>query len=274
MHQLIKASIDLAYSHGYIDRLQRDVYRVPEPELRALDPDVVTEITRAHGKKDGVALLNALLALDKFPIDDVYVGPLRIGGPEIVNKNPETTKRITKRLLSMRVEELIALCRQPKAGNRQLGEAFHNWFSGLGYPKLPENSFRNVEEFSDVATGEVHNTLMLAGSRKQFKDFANKYLDCGVDKELDLLFKVKGEYVIGEAKYVSAFGGNQDAHIEEALDFIHSSRGDAIRIAVLDGVVWYDTKNKISKRVRRTESIAMSALLLPNFIENLANPVS
>jgi len=35
-----------------------------------------------------------------------------------------------------------------------------------------------------------------------------------------------------------------------------------------------DTKNKISKRVRRTESIAMSALLLPNFIENLANPVS
>ena len=89
-----------------------------------------------------------------------------------------------------------------------------------------------------------------------------------------MLFKVKGEYVIGEAKYVSAFGGNQDAHIEEALDFIHSSRGDAIRIAVLDGVVWYDTKNKISKRVRRTESIAMSALLLPNFIENLANPVS
>lgn len=270
MHRLIEKSIELTYSPGYIDRLQREVYGVPEPELRTIDPGIITKITEAHGRKDGNGLLNSLLRLDKFPVDDVYLGILRKGGPEFVEKNPETTGRITDRLLSMPVEDLIRLCRKPKEGNRQLGEAFHNWVMELGFPKLNREEFRRMDRHTDIH-GVEHEVLSLNGSRKDFKDFANRYLDCGVDKELDLLLKVGGNYIIGEAKYVSSFGGNQNAHIAEALDFIHSSRGDATRVAILDGVVWLDTGNVISRRIRKTESIAMSALLLPGYVMDLLN---
>ena len=273
MHQLVKASIDLAYSHGYIDRLQRDVYKIPDLTPRKLSSHSITEIVQAFENKDSEKLLQTLLKLDKFPVDDVYLGVLRHGGKEFIDSNPHVVKRITDWLFSMRQEELIALCRQPVVSNRRMGESFHKWFKRLGFPEVPKETFWNLEDFSDV-DGKNHNVILLKGSRKEYKKFANEYLDCGVEKELDLLLKVNGQYIIGEAKYVSSFGGNQTGSIKEALDFINSQQGDATRIAVLDGVVWLDTQNKMSKWIRRTESIAMSALLLLNFIENLANPVS
>ena len=209
-----------------------------------------------------------MFKLEKFPIDDIYLGSLRIGGNEIIKKNKETVRRITDYVLSMKIEELIALLRQPVVANRRLGEAFHRYFVSMGYPILAENEFKTLNVYRDSTTHKRHKVLMMKGSMGKFKEFANDNLDCGVDKQLDVLLKVNGSYVIGEAKFVTNFGGHQNEEVKEALDFVNSSRGSATRIAILDGAIWYNTGNRMSQRVQNTENIVMSVLLFPDFIKN------
>ncbi len=86
---------------------------------------------------------------------------------------------------------------------------------------------------------------------------------------LDLVMKVNDTKVIGEAKYLGTSGGKQNTAFEEALQLIHSTDGNATRIALLDGFMWLDGGQKMQRKIRLVESIAMSALLLPEFIESL-----
>jgi len=266
MNPWIRASINLANNEGYLDSLL-SIYDVSAVRQRHVSSQRINEIVNAHTNHDSHSLVEVLLQLDKFPVDDIYVGFLRSENSAIV-KNPNTVERIAKRLLDMPVEDVIKLCRQPKVDNRRMGELFHNWFTNLAYPKLEEDSFANLTEITDMQ-GKKHSILMLDGTRRDFRDFVNRELGCGLEKELDILVKVKGEYIIGEAKYFSGFGGHQNDQFEDALSFLLNVQGDAARIAVLDGVVWLDTKNKMCLKVRRLESIAMSALLLPRFLEEV-----
>lgn len=266
MNPWIRESINLANDEGYLDNLL-SIYDVSAVRQRQVSAQRIRDIVNAHTRQDSHGLVEVLLKLDKFPVDDIYVGFLRKDKSSIM-RNPKTVERIAERLLTMPVDDVIKLCRQPKVDNRRMGELFHNWFTNLGYPKLDEDSFANLTETIDML-GKKHSILMLDGTRKDFRDFVNRVLGCGLEKELDILVKVKGEYIIGEAKYFSSFGGHQTDQFEDALSFLLNVQGEAARIAVLDGVVWLDTKNKMCLKVRRLESIAMSALLLPRFLEEV-----
>ena len=52
------------------------------------------------------------------------------------------------------------------------------------------------------------------------------------------------------------------------MQFIQTVHGDATRIAIMDRVVWLDTGNRMNVEIRRCESIAMSSLLLEDFLES------
>jgi len=266
MNPWIRESIDLANDDGYLDNLL-SIYDVSAVRQRQVPPQRIREIVNAHTNEDSQELIEVLLKLAKFPVDDIYVGFLR-REESAIEKNPNTVERIARRLLTMPVDDVIKLCRQPKVDNRRMGELFHNWLTSLGYPKLEEDSFANLTETTDMQ-GKTHSILMLDGTRRDFRDFVNRELGCGLEKELDILVKVKGEYIIGEAKYFSGFGGHQNDQFEDALSFLLNVQGEAARVAVLDGVVWLDTRNKMCLKVRRLESIAMSALLLPRFLEEV-----
>lgn len=244
------------------------IYDVSAVAPRQVVASRITDIVSAHEKKDHYKLVTTLLQLDKFPIDDIYVGFMRQykDAPKL---NRKTVERISKRLLAMPVEDVIKLCRQPMVDNRRMGELFHNWLLKLPYPKLDEDSFLKLEAQADLK-GKKSSVLMLDGSRKDFRDFANRHLGCGLEKELDILFKVKGQYIIGEAKFFSGFGGHQNDQFLDAVDnFLLKTQGNATRIAVLDGVVWLDGQNKMCLKIRRQESLAMSALLLQDFITSI-----
>lgn len=266
MHPLVKKSIELASQEGYLDKLH-SVYDVSIVAQRNIVNDTISKIVDAYIKKDAAKLVEVLLELDKFPVDDIYVGFLR-HDRSAIKRNPKTVKRMAERLFSMPVEDVIKLCRQPIVDNRRMGELFHKWLTNLGYPKLSEDEFSSFNAFTDLEEHE-QRILMLKGSRKDYRDFVNNHLGCGLEKELDILVKVNGQYIIGEAKYFSNYGGNQDRQFDDATKFLHSTQGDATRIAVLDGVVWLDTQNKMCKKIRRLENIAMSVLLLPNFLEEI-----
>jgi hypothetical protein len=85
-------------------------------------------------------------------------------------------------------------------------------------------------------------------------------------------------YVIGEAKFLTDEGGHQNAQLKDALHLITSSAfqnngsNNVIRVAILDGVCWINSKNtkmQIDIRGLNDNEIAISALLLDEFFHSL-----
>lgn len=128
----------------------------------------------------------------------------------------------------------------------------------IGYPILTVDNFETYDKIA-----------FLEGSDAQLKDFSNTVLDCDLDKGPDFLAKVGKRYVIGEAKFLTDYGGHQNAQFEDALRLLRGKKGDAIRIAVLDGVVWIKDSTKMYRTVCQLEEVALTALLLKDFLEDI-----
>jgi len=105
------------------------------------------------------------------------------------------------------------------------------------------------------------------------KNYANRALYCNLSKGLDLVAKVctgygnRPFYVIGEAKFITDFGGGQSAQFEDTLRLLRGEEGHATRIAILDGVVWIKDGAKMYKAVCQLHKVALTALLLKDFLE-------
>ncbi len=77
---------------------------------------------------------------------------------------------------------------------------------------------------------------------------------------MDFVAKCGGLYVIGEAKFFGAYGGNQNNQLRDAMGLVESQASlssDARAIAVLDGVVWIPNKGFMYKTVSSTEHDVM-----------------
>jgi len=256
MNEWIKRSIELANSERYLDKLSK-VYPVT-PELeRAIPNEIKLQIKKAFDAKDRPGLIKILLKLDKFPIKDPYVAFLR-KREQFLTYNPRTVDRIAERLFSTSFDEIIKGCEEPKEFNRQIGTLFKGWLPKLGYPLLSESKF-------DACKG----IAFLKGSDNELMDYANRELGCNLDKGPDLLAKAGNSYIIGEAKFLTDYGGHQNAQFEDALRLLKGKKGKAIKIAILDGVVWIEGRAKMYRKVCRLNKIALSALLLNEFLESL-----
>ena len=75
--------------------------------------------------------------------------------------------------------------------------------------------------------------------------------------------------MIGEAKFLTDYGGHQNAQFEDALRLLRGKKGDAVRIAVLDGVVWIKDSTKMYRSICELPKVALTALLLKDFLESV-----
>lgn len=91
------------------------------------------------------------------------------------------------------------------------------------------------------------------------------------NKGLDFVGRFSGKYVIGEAKFLSDFGGHQDAQLEDAILTLIEPNVNAVKIAILDGVCWLKSQNKMYKTITEEhgEENVMSALVLRDFLYTL-----
>jgi len=255
MNYWVKNSIDLASKPGYLDNIY-NVYPMEVGDIRQFPKELRNKIKLACEAGDKLDLIKLLLNnLDLFPIKDSYIAFLR-RNKGALDINPGTVERIGGRLLNMGFNEIIKASSQPKETNRQIGPLFHRWIPKLGYPVLSEQDFLNHK-----------GVAFLEGSDTYLKDFSNKYLKTKLKKGLDLLLKVKSKYIIGEAKFLTDFGGHQNAQFNDAINLLHGKGGNAVRIAVLDGVLWIKGNNKMHNYIKKEKGAAMSALLLENFIK-------
>lgn len=256
MNKWIKKSIEIANAPGYLDGLNKIYVMNMNPE-RPLDADIERSIRKAFKSRNTKTLIKLLLKADIFPVKDSYIGFIR-AKEKAIDQNPETVERIGKRLYGLGLEKLIQEATRPKETNRQLGSAFRSWLPSLGYPILDEDKFTKAK-----------GVAFLAGSDKALKDYAAKHLGCRLSKGIDALFKKANTYVIGEAKFLTTPGGEQDRGFDDASKFIKSKSGKAKRIALIDGYIWLKRNKGLYNKIIKSNLDIFSALLLKEFIEAL-----
>ncbi len=102
-------------------------------------------------------------------------------------------------------------------------------------------------------------------------DFATEQLGYHREKGLDFVARFNGKYVIGEAKFLTDFGGHQNVQYNDAIATITTPNVNAVKVAILDGVLYIKGN---SKMYRETTALygklnIMSALVLREFLYQL-----
>lgn len=79
------------------------------------------------------------------------------------------------------------------------------------------------------------------------------------------------KYIIGEAKFLTDFGGHQNAQFNDAINTIETPNIKAIKVAILDGVLYIESNNKMRKLLDTTyrnyhnyERVSATRIFIPN----------
>ncbi len=255
VNQWTKKSIEIGNSDGYLDDLH-EVYPVSLKDEREIPKGIKKEIKKAYKKSNELKLFKKLLELDKFPIKDPYVAYFRKREDKIEG-NPETIERITDRLFDKDLDRVLKGSKKPKEFNRRIGPLFEKWIRSLDYPFLSKDEFLDYEGIG-----------FLDLSEERRKRFCNQELGLNVDKGVDLLAKANGNYIIGEGKFLTDYGGHQNSQLEDALARVREGKDNIYRIAILDGVVWIKKDVKMFRKVCNADGVVLSALLLEDFLNS------
>ena len=250
-------SIEYANQRSYLDDLFQVYPTIPEG-IRDVDELLWTNVEKAFKKKDNLLLVSELLKLDLFPIKDSYIAYLK-RDKSALDRNPKTTNRIAGRIYEMGIDKVYERCSEPKETNRQIGPMFKRWLQNKSLGLKPVK----LEDFLSNKKDAI-----LDASDKEMMDFANASLNYKHNKGLDFVGRFNDKYVIGEAKFLTDFGGHQNAQFNDAIGTIESKNVKAIKIAILDGVLYIKGNNKMFKAItgKYKNHNIMSALVLREFL--------
>lgn len=260
MNYWTELSIEYANQRSYLDNLFHVYPTIPEG-IRELNTDRWESIETAYKQQDNETLLKELLKLDLFPIKDSYIAYLKRDASSIV-RNPKTINRICGRLYEMGLDKIFERCSEPKETNRQIGPFFRRWTNSKALGIQPVS----LEEFKNS-----NDDAILNGSDKQLMDFASNELNYKHPKGLDFIGRFNSKYVIGEAKFLTDFGGHQNAQFNDAISTVESKDVKAIKIAILDGYSYNSNYKKMYKEYAKSHKgfNTMSVLVLREFLYQL-----
>ena len=260
MHKFLAQSIEYANQRSYLDDLFR-VYPTIPNGIREVNNEIWNEVERSFYAHDNRALIESLLKMDLFPVKDSYVAYLK-NDKKAIDRNPRTINRICGMLYALGINGIYDRSTQPKETNRQMGPKFKEWVKTgeLGLYPVGINEFTATD-----------NDAILDASDSAMMQFAKERLNYTHEKGLDLIARFNGKYVIGEAKFLTDYGGHQNAQFNDAIATITTKDIKAITIAVLDGVLYIPGNNKMYRLI--TEKYCnlniMSALVLRDFLYSL-----
>ncbi len=259
MNYWARLSIEFANQRNYLDKLFSVYPTIPEG-IRAIDETLWDQVEQSFNERNNIDLLKVLLKLDLFPIKDSYVAYLKRDESSI-ERNPNTVDRLCGRLYEMGLGGIYEKCTEPKETNRQIGPLFRRWLNRgvLGVTPTPLKQFLSTND-----------NAVLDASDAQMMLFAREQLNYNHDKGLDFVARFNGKYVIGEAKFLTDFGGHQNAQFNDAINTVKTDV-NAVTIAILDGILYIVNKNKMYRSI--TEELddynIMSSLVLREFLYQL-----
>lgn len=266
MNYWTSISVEYASQKNYLDDLFK-VYPMSANLRRELSTNKVDSLRNQFEARNNIELIKILLDLEIFPLKDSYVAYLKRDKSSIL-RNPNTMDRLAGNLYEMGFDTIIEKSTEPKETNRQIGPLFKRWISSS---TIGARVIDNIEEFLDFKGNALLNT-----SDKIMSDFCNNYLGYNHDKGIDFIARFNDKYVIGEAKFLSDFGGHQNAQFNDALATINTDlknpklQNEVIKIAILDGVLFIKGRNKMYKFLEdNPDKIIISALVLREFLFSL-----
>jgi hypothetical protein len=260
MNPWTEKSIEIANKQNYLDKLL-DVYPMNPEGPRELDPKKWSRVEQYYNDANLPELVETLLGFDLFPIKDSYIAYLK-RDKGALERNAETVNRRGKSLISMGLPKIKEKCSEPKETNRQIGPMFRNWVNRGG---LSVDRTSDIERFKSTK-----EDLLLDLGDEGLMNFANENLNYNGEKGLDLIAKFGGEFVVAEAKFLTDFGGHQNAQFNDAITLVKNKQVKATKVAVLDGVPYIEGSNKMSLAVRSNkDQNIMSVLVLKDFLHQL-----
>lgn len=258
-------SIELASQRNYLDLLYK-VYPMSVNLRREIDQKTQGEIKNYLANQDKKNLLLTLLEQEVFPIKDSYVAYLK-RDKSAIDRNPNTVDRLFGMLLEMGFDEIIDKATVPKETNRQIGPLFKRW---INTGSLGAEVTDNPERFLNSNSNIIFNTGDLAMS-----NFATDHLGYNHDKGLDFIAKFNGKYILAETKFLTDFGGHQNAQFNDAISTMKSRTRDCGRgvkiISILDGVLYINGNHKMMKSLLSFDDsdVVISSVLLRDYLYQL-----
>lgn len=260
MNHWSKLSIEYANQRSYLDDLFQVYPTIPEG-IRNINDEIWDDVEKAFNRKNNNTLIEGLLKLNLFPIKDSYIAYLK-RDKSAIERNPRTINRICGRLYEMGLDKIFERCSEPKETNRQIGPMFREWLrkKSLGIAPVDLAQFKANK-----------NDAILDASDKVMMDFARDELGYTHNKGLDFVARFNGKCILGEAKFLTDFGGHQNAQFNDAISTIKAKGVSAIKVAILDGVLYIQGNNKMYKAVTKAYKNynIMSALVLREFLYQL-----
>lgn len=268
-------SLILANNHDYLDRLY-SVYPVNSNIRRNLSQEVINNLTSMFSPTPNFSrgdLLKLLLEQEVFPIKDSYVAYLR-RDRSAIERNPNTVTRIENTIVNMGLADVLREITRPIEANRQMGQLFKNWINSpyFGFEKT-----NDVDYFL-----RTDSLLVFIGNDSSMAQLAKDFFGYKKNKGIDFIAKKGINVAIGEAKFLTDFGGHQNAQFNDAnnilsIDAFMPSDYRVFPIAILDGVLYIQntirgmaSNNKMASFISSsTNELIMSALLLSNFTATL-----
>ncbi|MGI5825534.1 MAG: restriction endonuclease [Bacillota bacterium] len=266
MNWWTQQSVAFARQRNYLDELYK-VYPITPNLRRELSDKKIVCIKESFDRRDNVALVSALLDLELFPLKDSYVAYLKRDRTSI-ERNPETVNRLAGNLYQMGFDMIVERCTEPKETNRQIGPMFKRW---VDKGTLGAVVFKDARDFLKCDYNCILNV-----SDGEMKRFAQEYLGYSRNKGLDFVAKFNRKYVIAEAKFLTDFGGHQNAQFADAVSTMQTSfthkkvDNEVVPIAVMDGVLYIRGNNKMFRYLKENpDKVIVSALLLREFLYSL-----
>jgi len=229
MNYWTELSIEYANQKSYLDDLFQVYPTIPEG-IREIKQENWNKIEQAFNSQNNDELIKELLLTKNFPIKDSYIPFLR-KNKNSVDLNPKTINRLCGRLYEIGLEKIYKECTKPPETNTQIGPHFKRWLNkkSLGIQPVDLETFTNSNK-----------DAILNGSDKELMDFASENLNYKHSKGLDFVARFNKKYVIGEAKFLTDFGGHQNAQFNDAIATMQSKNVKAPILAILD--VFYTSK--------------------------------
>lgn len=252
-------SIEFANQGNYLDELFR-IYPMNPEISREIDESLWGKVEQEFSARNDKKLLETLLRLPLFPIKDSYIAYLRRDRGAI-ERNPKTVGRLCGRLYELGLPEIRKRCETPKETNRQIGPMFRRWLQSgaCGFPLVPEKDFR-----------KTNGNAVLDGNDDEMLRWCADALGYRREKGPDFVAKIGRSYVIGEAKFLTDFGGHQNAQLVDAFSTMRvETRENVRKIIIADGVCYIPGRNKMYTQIVKAEADIMSALCLRDFLHSL-----
>lgn len=139
---------------------------------------------------------------------------------------------------------------------------FRNWLrkKSLGLTPVDIGTFKST-----------HTDAILDASDHAMMEYAKDVFTYNHPKGLDFMARFNGTYIIGEAKFLTDFGGHQNAQFNDAMGLIQAAPEGVVAVAIIDGVPYINNHNKMRRSLAYADPSfnIMSALVLREFLYSL-----